>query len=96
VRCAGGHHGLDDGQRQRLVLHQRAAGPLVAHLLGRAAHVDVDDLRAAVDVVLRRLGHHGGVGAGDLHRDRPRLAVWSARREVFSVCHKSGARSPSR
>ena len=40
-----------DRERQRLVLHQRRAGPLVADLLGRAAHVDVDDLRAAVDVV---------------------------------------------
>ena len=38
-------------QRQRFVLHQRRARPLVADLLGRAAHVDVDDLRAAVDVV---------------------------------------------
>jgi hypothetical protein len=51
ARRAGRDHRLDDRERQRLVLHQRRAGPLVAHLLGRAAHVDVDDLRAAVDVV---------------------------------------------
>jgi hypothetical protein len=55
--------------------HQRRAGPLVAHLLGRAAHVDVDDLRAAVDVVARGVGHLGRVDAGDLHRDRAGLAV---------------------
>ena len=75
VRRAGGDHGLDDGQRQRLVPHQRRAGPLVAHLLRRATHVDVDDLRAAVDVVARGVGHHRGVDAGDLHRDRRALAV---------------------
>ena len=72
---ARGDHRLDDRQRQRLVLHQRRAGPLVAHLLGRAAHVDVDDLGAAGDVVGRGLGHHRRVGAGDLHRDRRGLAV---------------------
>mmetsp|Transcript_46805 Transcript_46805/g.110132 ORF Transcript_46805/g.110132 Transcript_46805/m.110132 type:complete len:438 (-) Transcript_46805:248-1561(-) len=71
---AHGHDGLDDLQRQRLVAHQRRAGPLVAHLLGRAAHVDVDDLGAAVDVVGGGLGHHGRIGAGDLHRDRAGLA----------------------
>ena len=66
---------LDDLQRERLVLHQRRTGPLVADLLGRTAHVDVDDLRATVDVVARGLGHHLGVGAGDLDRDRARLAA---------------------
>ena len=69
VRQAGGHHRLDDLQRQGFVLHQRRAGPLVADLFGRAAHVDVDDLRASVDVVGRGVGHHLRVGAGDLHRD---------------------------
>ena len=51
-------HGLEDAPDQRLVSQQRRAGHHVAHLLGRAAHVDVDDLRAVVDVVARRLGHH--------------------------------------
>ena len=37
---------------------QRRAGRGVAHLLRRAAHVDVDDLRAALDVVARGVGHH--------------------------------------
>ena len=66
---------LRDRDGERLVLHQRGARPLVADLLGRAAHVDVDDLRAAIDVVGRRLGHHGGVRPGDLHRDRARFAL---------------------
>ena len=55
---------------QRLVREQRRAGRGVADLLRRAAHVDVDDLRAALDVVARGLGHHRRIGAGDLHRDR--------------------------
>jgi hypothetical protein len=46
----------------------------VAHLLGRAAHIDVDDLRAPVHVVAGRLGHHPRLGAGNLHRDRLHLA----------------------
>jgi hypothetical protein len=61
--------------RPGLVLQQRRAGHDVADLLRRAAHVDVDDLGAVVDVVARRLGHHRRVGAGDLHADRLDLAL---------------------
>src|SRR5690606_33711842 len=57
-------HGFEDACDQWLVLHQRGAGHHVAHLLGRAAHVDVDDLGAVVGVVLGGFGHHRGVGAG--------------------------------
>jgi hypothetical protein len=69
-----GAHRLHDLQGQGLVAHQRRTGPLVAHLLRRAAHVDVDDLRPAVDVVGRGLGHHGRIGAGDLDGDGTGLA----------------------
>ncbi len=41
-------------------LQQRRARHDVADLLCRATHVDVDDLRAALDVVARGFGHHGG------------------------------------
>ena len=47
------------GERQ--VAHQRAAGVAVDDLLDRAAHVDVDDRRAAILVELGRLGHLGGL-----------------------------------
>ena len=81
VRRAGGDHRLDDRERQRLVLHQRRAGPLVADLLGRAAHVDVDDLRAAVDVVGARPRPSS---PRRCRRSAPRSAPaspsWSARR----------------
>ena len=75
VRRGGGHHGLDDGQGQGLVLHQRRTCPLVAHLFGRAAHVDVDDLCTPVDVVAGSVGHHLGVGACNLHSDGAGLTV---------------------
>ena len=65
------HDGVDDRRDQRLVGEQRRAGGRVADLLRRAAHVDVDDLRAALDVVARGVGHHA--------RDRRRR---SARRSA--------------
>ena len=78
-RHAQGRTGLDhrfhNGQRQRWVLHQRRSRPHIADFFGRAAHVDVDDLRAVVDVVARGIGHHLRVGTGNLHRDRPALAT---------------------
>ena len=60
---------------QRLVLQQRRTGRDVADLFRRAAHVDVDDLRAALDVVASCLGHHRRIGTGDLHNDRLDLAA---------------------
>ena len=71
ARATRRHNCLYDGQRQRLVLHERRASPLVADLFGRAAHVDIDDLCAAIDVVERCVGHHLRLGAGNLHRYRP-------------------------
>lgn len=60
-------HRLQNGGNQRLVLHQRATGLDVAHFLGGAAHIDVDDLRPESDVVTRRIRHLFGVAAGNLH-----------------------------
>ncbi len=70
----GGDHGSGNFFGQGFVLHQGRSGPFVAHLLGRAAHVDVNDLRPALDVEHRCLGHHGGIGAGNLHGNRPGFA----------------------
>ena len=75
MRLASADHGCGDRDRQRLVLHQRRARPFAADLLGGAAHVDVDDLGTAIDVVGGGFRHHGGVGASDLHRDRTGLAL---------------------
>ena len=75
VRCAGLHYCVDDFQRQSLVLHKRRTGPFVTHFFGRAAHVDVNDLRATVDVVARRIGHHGRIGTCNLYRNWARLAL---------------------
>jgi hypothetical protein len=71
------------------ILHQRRASPFVAHFFGRAAHVDIDDLRAALNVVDRGICHHVRVCACDLHRDGAASPSWLARREVFKLSHKS-------
>ena len=42
----------------------------VHHLLHRAAEIDVDEGGAAIGVEARRLGHHRGLAAGELHRHR--------------------------
>jgi len=66
ARTRHGDDRLDDSGHQRLVLQQRGARSDIADLLRRAAHVDVDDLRAGLDVVQRGLGHHLRIAAGDL------------------------------
>ena len=78
------HDGGDDPRHQRLVGKQRRAGRRVADLLRRAAHVDVDDLRAALDVVARRVGHQSPDRRRRSARRsaRPRRA-WSVRRRDF-------------
>ena len=53
-----GHEGL--------VLKQCRAGRLVADLLCRASHIDVDYLGAPKDVKAGGLGEHGWIGASDL------------------------------
>jgi len=91
--ACGLDHGLGNLHGQRLVLHQGGARPFVADLLGRAAHVDVDDLGAAFDVVDGCFGHHGGIGAGNLHGNRTGLtrvvgaaAGLEAVPQVFARC----------
>jgi hypothetical protein len=54
------------------------------------SHVDVDDLRAALDVVPRGVRHQRGIGAGDLHRDGFHFASMVVRRCDFSVAHNRG------
>jgi hypothetical protein len=61
---------VEDCGYQRFVGEQRRTGSDVAHFLGRAAHVDVDDLRAKRNVVARGIGHRRRIGPRDLHRDR--------------------------
>lgn len=63
----GGNHRSKDLGDQALVAHQRRTGGLVADLLGRTTHVDVDDLCAKLNVGTRGIGQHLRVGAGDLN-----------------------------
>ena len=75
ARSACGDHGFDDRQRQGFVLHQRRASPFVTDLFGWAAHVDVDDLGAAFNVVDSGVGHHLRFGTRNLHRNRTGLTL---------------------
>ena len=62
----------DQRTRSRAAREPAAA---LQHLLRRAAHVDVDDLGAARDVVLRGVGHQRGIGPGDLHGNGAHFAA---------------------
>ncbi len=73
-----GDHGLQYAPHQRFVRQQGRASRLAAHFLGRAAHIDVDDLGAVGHIVGRRRGHGGRVVAGNLHRARGDFAVVAA------------------
>ena len=86
------HHRLHDGQGQVFVLHQRRTRPFVAHFFGGAAHVDVDDLGAAFDVVAGRFGHHLRLGARDLHRNGAALAVMVGAARSLQAVPQVGAR----
>ncbi len=66
----GANHRLEDAPNQGLVLQQRRARHHIAYFFGRTTHINIDDLRAPVDVEPRGLRHHLRVGAGDLHRSR--------------------------
>ena len=63
-------HRFQQLSHQRFILQQRGTGHHVANFLGRTTHIDVDDLRAVIHVVLRGLRQHMRIGADDLHRDR--------------------------
>jgi hypothetical protein len=65
-----GDDGVEDSRDKRFVLHQCRAGESPAHLLCRAAHVDVDDLGAPVNAGAGSEGHLLRFGAGNLHGDR--------------------------
>ena len=68
-------HRGEDARDESLVAHEGRTGCAVAHLLRRAAEVDVDDLRAELDIHARGVGHHAGVIARDLHDARLGLAA---------------------
>ena len=51
------------------------AGLNVTDLFRWAAHIDIDDLGAIIDVIARGLGHQSGVGPHDLYRTRIDLSI---------------------
>ena len=112
LRQASCDNGFDDLQGQRFVLHQGRAGPFFAHFFGRAAHVDIDDLRAPIDVVAGGFGHLSGVDACNLHGDGagfacmigaargfqavPQIAAGSHHFADGIACSKAAAQLPKR
>jgi hypothetical protein len=64
------HHGIDQGQRMIEIAHQRRAGSAVDHVLGRAPHIDVDDVGAETLGDARAFGHPARFAAGELHHVR--------------------------
>ena len=66
---------FQNSRHQRFIFHQCGTGIDFANFLGGAAHVDVDDVRAFIDVVTRGVRHHCGCGPSDLHHDGVYLAL---------------------
>ena len=64
-----------DRDRAVGILEQRRAGAGLADLRHRAAHVDVDQVGAGGGDPLGGRGHHLGIGAEQLHRDRVLVRV---------------------
>ena len=62
--CSG-----DQACGERQVTHQRRTCVAIDDFLHRAAHVDVDNCRAAICVELGGFGHFAGRASGKLHRD---------------------------
>ena len=65
------------------VAHQRRAGIAAGHLLGRAAHVDVDDVGALARGDARGLGHVARLAAGKLHHMDRQAGMADARRRAL-------------
>ena len=70
-----------------------APGAGLRHLPDGAAEVDVDDVCAGVLDHARRLGHHGRVGAEDLHGERMLVAgdAQIAKRALVAVVQSGAA-----
>ena len=68
---AAAARGLDERDRPVGIVEQRRPGAGLADLRDRAAHVDVDQVRAGRRDLLGGRGHHVRIGAEQLHGDRP-------------------------
>jgi hypothetical protein len=49
------------------IAHQRGTGLPSSHVFGRAAHVDIDKMRAGGFCDTRAFGHPPRIASGDLH-----------------------------
>ena len=88
-------HGLaqraeDDGGRQRIA-HERGALALGHDLRDRAAHVEIDGVGAGRFQPAGGLGQHVGIGAEELHGQRPLLGQVTRQRGRLVVAEHERA-----
>ena len=81
---------LDQSRCKRQIPHQSRAGFAIDDLFDRAAHVDVDDRRAALLVQLGGFGHDVRLATGEL--DRHRLLSWIPHRLLQRLARFSNHR----
>ncbi len=95
------NHGLDQRQRMVEVAHQGRAGTAAGDLLGRAAHVDIDDVRPLAGGYTRAFSHMCCLAAGELHHMDGQAGMPYAQVEAgpalgeFAACHHFGHDQPS-
>ena len=74
------------------ITHQGRAGPAAGDALGRAAHIDVDDIRAGVDGHPGGLAHPARLTTGELHDMRSAAGRFGPQARLFVACGETIAR----
>ena len=79
------HHRFEQRGHQRFIAQQCRATPVIADFFDRAAHVDVDDLGAAINIEFCSFGQQHRIGACNLHGLGLHLAIMiDAPRSLFA------------
>ncbi len=71
----GADHAFKNIADQGFIAHQGRTRCLVADLLGRAAHVDVDNFSTVIGIDASGVCQHVSIAAGNLDRTRAGLAA---------------------
>jgi hypothetical protein len=69
------HNGLENSRHQRLILQQGGAAEFAANFFCGTAHVQIDDLRALIDIETGRFGQRRGIGTRELYHPWLRLSL---------------------
>jgi len=65
IHCSD--YGFENGGNELLILQQRRATPVVADFFNGTTHVDVNNLRAALDIKFGGFSQQTRIGTGDLY-----------------------------